>query len=227
MDGSAATIKGIAPDVEIIAAPPPKGPYGQGMSGEDNPWCYVISKKAPNPEDCVRILDWICSPEMAVKLMCSGVPGVTQKERTPEGWCAEYTAQEQEDMGKEWTDKLESVAGVGTPGMWGPISTIEPSIMATLSADAQQHFEKVLKSKYGSAAYEAIPLTHEYTVRSEKVKPVPADSEYWPSFVTRFGELVPGVVSGSTPLDSGWDEWIDFFERNGGPEMTEQVNTLM
>jgi ABC-type glycerol-3-phosphate transport system substrate-binding protein len=225
MDSSLNSIKGIAPDAELVAAVPPKGPGGQGVSGEDNPWCYVTSAKCKYPEAAVRILDWMCSPEMSVKLMCGGVPGITAKPFTAEGWCLAYTFDERQEMGAKWTELNESVAGVGVPGMWGPISTIEPSILATLSDDARKHFEEIEKKKYSPMAYPGIALSREYTRLSEKMRPVPADSESWPAFQTRFSEFIVAAVAGTQDLDAGWKEWTDFFEKNGGPEMTEQVNT--
>jgi putative aldouronate transport system substrate-binding protein len=224
MDSSLNSIRGVAPDAELVAALAPTGPGGSGITGEDNPWCYVCSAQCEHPEAAIRIIDWMCSPEMTTKIMCGGIPGVTEKERTSQGWCVEYTMAEKEEMGAAWTEKVESVAGVGVPGMWGPIRTIEPSILATLPDDAKEHFENILKNKYSPAAYEGVAICQKDVRLSEKMRPVAADRESWPGMQTRFSEFIVAAVAGTQDLDAGWKEWLDFFEKNGGPEMTEQVN---
>jgi hypothetical protein len=55
---------------------------------------------------------------------------------------------------------------------------------------------------------------------------VAADKENWPGLQTRFGEFISQAVSGALDLDQGWDEWLAYFEQNGGPTITEQVNDL-
>jgi len=34
------------------------------------------------------------------------------------------------------------------------------------------------------------------------------------------------VVAGSLGVESGWNDWLDFFENNGGPTLTEEVNQI-
>jgi hypothetical protein len=41
---------------------------------------------------------------------------------------------------------------------------------------------------------------------------------------TRFAEFISQAVSGTTDLDSGWTDWLAYFQANGGPEITDQVN---
>src|SRR5262245_16087054 len=51
-------LRAIVKDAVVAAIDPPKGPGGQGSSGEGMQWGYCISKKAKNPEDVVRMHNW-------------------------------------------------------------------------------------------------------------------------------------------------------------------------
>ena len=73
-------------------------------------------------------------------------------------------------------------------------------------------------------ALEMKTLTQDGLRLTEKKKPVAGDKELWPAMQIRFGEFISQAVAGTVELDAGWDEWIAFWESNGGPTLTEQVN---
>ncbi len=224
MDNSLRTIQGVAPNAKIVAAAPPVGPEGQGFTGEGWPWCYVIGKKCQFPEEPVKIIDFIASPTMITKVMCGGVPGLTEKPFNERGWCVSYSAQEIKDMGKEWTEKTQAAADLGGPGLWHPFYSIEPEILATLPDDAKQHFQNILKGIYSPEAYAGIAIAQKYMKVTEKQRPVPSDRTVWPALQTRFGEFISQAIAGQIDLEQGWKEWLDFFNKNGGPKMTEEAN---
>ena len=73
-------------------------------------------------------------------------------------------------------------------------------------------------------ALEMRTYTQEGLRLTEKKKPVAGDKELWPGIQIRFGEFISQAVAGTIDLDQGWDEWLAFWESNGGPTLTEQVN---
>lgn len=214
----------VHPDAVIVAGPAVEGPGGRGFTGEGWPWCYVISKDAPYPEDCMKIVDWMFTPEIAAQIVCDGHLGVTNKGLNEQGWCMEFTPAEKEAMGKEWTDKTNEVQEITIfGGLWTPLGQVE-SLFNTFPADMKQHFDDLIAAKFSPAALEGREIAKEYVRLTEKKKPVAADKEMWPALQIRFGEFISQAVAGTIELDQGWDEWISFWESNGGPEITEQVN---
>ena len=81
-------------------------------------------------------------------------------------------------------------------------------------------------SKYSETALQARDISQQYIRLTAKKRPVPADKESWPGLQTRFAEFISQAVAGTIDLDQGWDEWLAYFDANGGSEITEQVNQL-
>src|SRR5690606_17801322 len=100
-DGVVQRLQSIAPDGTVVPGPAITGPGGSGFTGEGWPWCFVIAKDAPYPEDAMRIVDWMFMPEIAAQIVCEGVLDVTNKGLNENGWCMEFTPQEKEEMGDE------------------------------------------------------------------------------------------------------------------------------
>ena len=224
LDNYQALARTVHPEAEIIAGPAVEGPGGRGFTGEGWPWCYVISKQASAPEDAMRIVDWMFTPEIAAQIVCDGHVGVTNKGINEQGWCVEYTPQEKEAMGKEWTDKVNQVQEITVfGGLWSPLGQVD-SLFDTFPSGMKQHFNDMIAAKYSPAALEARTISKEYVRLTEKKKPVAADKDMWPALQIRFGEFISQAVAGTIDLDQGWSEWISFWESNGGPTITEQVN---
>ena len=221
-------IRTVAPEATVVAGPAPEGPGGRGYTGEGWPWCFVIPTTAEWPEDCVRVIDWFFTPEIASQIMCEGVLGVTNKGLNENGWCVEYTPEEKKAMGDEWSQKQNEVQDINVFwGLWltiGTLGGVQP--FPTFPPDMKKHFEDMLAAKYSDKALAAQVISQEYLKITEKARPVSADKEYWPGLQTRFGEFISQAVAGTIDLDKGWSEWLDFFEKNGGPLLTQQVNDI-
>lgn len=122
MDPSLQVIRQSNPTAQMVVAPAPKGPLGQGYTGEGFPWCYCISRKCKYPEDIIRIIDFVFTPEIAAQTICDGYPGMSNRGLNERGWCVEYTLKEKEAMGREWLAKSQAVPDPGTGGFWMPVN---------------------------------------------------------------------------------------------------------
>jgi ABC-type glycerol-3-phosphate transport system substrate-binding protein len=228
VDNATERLRVISPDVEIAPGPAPEGPGGRGYTGEGWPWCYVIPKTAQYPAECVQVLDFFYTPEVGAQILCEGHLGVTNKGLNENGWCVEYSREEKAAMGDDWSRMQNEVQDITTFwGLWLPIGTLGTTApYPTFPDDVMDHFQGMLANKYSETALQARELSQEYIRITAKKRPVEADKEKWPGLQTRFGEFISQAVSGGIDLEQGWDEWIAYFERNGGLEITEQVNEL-
>ncbi|MDE0464126.1 MAG: hypothetical protein OXH93_17030 [Caldilineaceae bacterium] len=131
-------------------------------------------------------------------------------------------------MGDEWSQKQNEVQDINVFwGLWltiGTLGGVQP--FPTFPPDMKKHFEDMLAAKYSEEALAAQVISQEYLRLTEKPRPVQADKEFWPGLQTRFGEFISQAVAGTIDIDQGWSEWLDFFEKNGGPLLTEQVNEI-
>ena len=212
----------------LSPGPAPEGPGGRGFTGEGWPWSYVIPKTAAHPEECIKILDFFYSPDIAAQVFCDGVLGVTNKGLNENGWCVEFTREEKAEMGDKWGEMQSEVVDINTyQGLWLPYNTVGATpIFPNFPDDIRAHFEGILENKYSPTALEARDISQEYIRLTAKKRPVEAEKENWPGLQTRFAEFISQAVSGTIDLEQGWDEWTAYFEANGGPEITEQVNAL-
>lgn len=221
-------IRAAAPDAVVMAGPAPEGPGGSGYTGEGWPWTFVIPITAQWPEDCVSVIDWFFTPEIASQILCEGVLGVTNKGLNENGWCVEYTPEEKAAMGDEWTQKQNEVQDINVFwGLWLTIGTLggtQP--FPTFPPDMKKHFDDMLAAKYSENALAGRDISQEYRRLTAKARPVSSEKEFWPTLQTRFGEFISQAVAGTIDIDQGWSEWLDFFEKNGGPLLTEQVNEI-
>jgi putative aldouronate transport system substrate-binding protein len=228
LDSIAEKVRSITPEAEVIAGPAPEGPGGSGFTGEGWPWCYVISRNAHYAEDCARVIDWFFTPEVGAQILCEGHLGVTNKGLNEKGWCVEYSREEKAAMGADWTARQDEVRDITLYfGLWLPIGILGHTLPYPTMPDAmKKHFEDMLDAKFSKNALAANAISQQYLRLTEKKRPVAAEKEYWPSLQTRFSEFISQAVAGSIDLNQGWDEWLAYFEANGGPEITEQVNAL-
>ncbi len=226
LDSNTTQLRSIEPNAEIVGGPAVEGPGGRGFTGEGWPWCYVIPVTAEYPEDCVRVIDWFFSPEIASQVICEGHLDVTNKGLNENGWCVEFTPAEKAEMGEAWTDLQNQVQDITVfNGLWTTLGQVD-SLFATFPPDMKTHFEEMIEAKYSETALDAKALSQEYIRITEKKRPVAADKESWPGLQTRFGEFISQAVAGTIDLDQGWTEWVSYFENNGGLEITEQVNEI-
>ncbi len=223
-DAQNTKFKDLGPEAYQVLGEPLKGPKGhQGVTGRGFPWGYVVSESCETPEDVIRILDYIFSPEIVGTLICEGVNGITNKGLNEKGWVDEFTTEESLAMGDEWKERQARATGIG---LWTGIhqGALRPWLLRTFPDDMRKHFESVLARRYSPEALKGMEYCLKYTINSAKAHPVPADIEYWGILQSRFGEFISQIVAGTLDADSGWEEWLKFCEENGLPEITKQVN---
>jgi len=88
------------------------------------------------------------------------------------------------------------------------------------------YFEGVLKGRYSPEALAGADFAAKYVKTSQKKRPTKSEKQYWPNLQTRFLEVMTQVVAGTLPLDQGWNDWLNYFQKNGGPVLTQEVNDL-
>jgi hypothetical protein len=218
------------PKAEIVGGPALRGSAGsQGFTGEGFPWVYVIPKKSQVAETAVRVVDWFFEPKQAARFTCDGELGYTLKSLNDKGWCVEYTLDERRAMGAQWAEKVNAAQDiVAYGGLWLPLggTAVRPWLLNAMPADMKAHFENVLKGRYSPAALQAGDYVAKYTKTTKKKRPTKSEKQYWPGLQSRFLELMTQSVAGTIPLEQGWKEWLSFFEKNGGPTLTQEVNEL-
>jgi len=230
IDSMVLQMQKVQPGAEVIGGPALKGPTGaQGFTGEGFPWVYVIPAKSKVPEAAMRIVDWMFTPENAAKFICLGEPGITSKGLNEKGWCTEYTLQEKTEMGAKWTDLVNQAQDIDVyGGLWMPISdlAVRPWLLNTMPADMKAYFEQVLKGRFSPNALAAYENSAKYTKTTKKKRPTKSEKQYWPNLQTRFLELMSQTVAGTIPVEQAWNDWVSYFNDNGGPILTEEVNAL-
>src|SRR5262249_10343793 len=230
LDGLILEMKKTHPNADLVAGPAVKGPQGhQGFTGEGLPWVFVIPKKSQVPELAVRIIDWFFEPPQVAKFVCDGEPGITNKGLNDKGWCVEFTPAEKKAMGAEWNDRNNRAQDIQVfNGVWTPIlaNSLRPYLLNTLPSDMKTHFEGVLKARYSPEALKGMEYAVKYVKTSEKKRPTKSEKTYWPGLQSRFLETMTQVVAGTVGVEEGWKDWLGFFEKNGGPILTQEVNEI-
>ena len=230
IDSQILELSKVDPAAAIVAGPAPKGPGGhQGFTGEGFPWVYVIPKSSEHPDVAMQILDWFMAPQQAARFTCDGELGYTLKDLTAEGWCQEYTLEEKQAMGDEWTDRVNESQDISAyGGLWLPLggTAIRPWLLDDMPPEMAAHLQQVHDSRYSEAALQAKQYSEQYTKVTAKSRPTASEKTYWPSLQSRFLEIMSQVVAGSLGVESGWNDWLDYFENNGGPTLTEEVNQI-
>ena len=88
------------------------------------------------------------------------------------------------------------------------------------------HFDAVIKGRYSPMALQAADYAAKYVQTSKKKRPTKSEQQYWPNLQSRFLELMTQAVAGTNGLDQSWSDWLAYFEKNGGPTLTQEVNEL-
>jgi len=92
--------------------------------------------------------------------------------------------------------------------------------------DMKKHFEGVRAKRYSKEALEAMEFSAKYLKLTEKKRPAPSEKEYWPALQSRFLEFLSQVATGTMELEQGWTDWLAFWESNGGPTLTDEINAM-
>jgi ABC-type glycerol-3-phosphate transport system substrate-binding protein len=230
MDGQVLEMRKTHPNANLVPGPALKGSAGhQGFTGEGFPWVYVIPKKSQAAEAAVRIVDWFFQPAQVATFVCDGEPGITNKGYNEKGWCVEFTPAEKAAMGADWNERNNRAQDIQVySGVWTPIlgNSLRPWLLNTLPADMKAHFEGVLKARYSPTALQGMDYAMKYVKTTQKKRPTASEQKYWPGLQSRFLETMTQVVAGTVALEEGWKDWLGFFEKNGGPVLTREVNEL-
>ena len=95
-----------------------------------------------------------------------------------------------------------------------------------MPSDMKAYFEEMLKNKYSPEALTAADFASKYVKLTAKPRPTASEQKYWPSLQSRFLELMDQAIAGTLPVDSAWSQWNDYFTKNGGPTLVDEVNAL-
>ena len=230
MDAAILVMKQTHPNADLVPGPALKGPKGaSGFTGEGFPWVFVMPKKTQVAELGVRMINWFFEPPQVARYICAGEPGLTNKGFNDKGFCVEYTPAEKKAMGAEWADRNNKAQDIQVfNGVWTPIlgNAIRPWLLNTLPGDMRAHFEGVLKARYSPGALQGMEYATKSVKLSQKKRPTASEKKFWPGIQSRFLETMTQVVAGTVGLEEGWKDWIGFFEKNGGPTLTQEVNDI-
>jgi len=219
---TATSLQAVAKGAQIAAIPPPKGPGGQNSSGEGMQWGYVISKKAQFPADAVRMINWQFTPDGWNKLCAgdAGVPGLTIKGFTPEGYFIRYTPEEQAQI-PDWSDRVQKA---GDQTLYMNIRYQNDAFWKDVPDAMTKYYADQLTKTTPQQDIDGTAVAKKYTLVSLKQAPVPSDQKFFPTLQTKFMEVLSQLGTGAAPIESGWSEWLDFWNKNGGPQITQEVN---
>ena len=88
------------------------------------------------------------------------------------------------------------------------------------------HVTAMYKGTQGAETSAGNALADKWAVTTSKTVPVPADAKYFVGLQTKFREMATKIVSGQN-ADQVWNDWLAFYNANGGPEIEADVNKLI
>ena len=201
---------------------PPKGPYGQGTTNEGQPWGTFFSAK--NLNKAIAVFNYSYTQEFY--LACKGqadayyAPKATLGDK---GWPVYFTAVEMSTDPAYETRRKE----VMYSKVWTSFSLENPN-QAKNWADRALADNVLLqyKNTQGAETSAGNLLADKWAVTTTKTVPVPADAKYFVNLQTKFRETASKIVAGQNP-DQIWNDWLAFYNANGGPEIEADVNKLI
>jgi putative aldouronate transport system substrate-binding protein len=201
---------------------PPKGPAGQGTTNEGQPWGEAFSPR--NLEKAVEVFNFTFTQDFF--LACGGQEDYAFAPKLalgPNGWPMYYTYDEAlNDPGyeKRRTDVLYSQGQTG----W---ALENPNMTKTWpNKELGKYVYQQFLNTNGPAQIVGNALADKWAITTTKKVPVPADAKYFVNLQTAFREMSSKIVSGGN-ADQAWNDWISFYNANGGPEIEKEVNALM
>jgi hypothetical protein len=201
---------------------PPKGPYGQGTTDEGQPWALFFANR--NVNKAIEVLNYTYTQEFFLAAKGQNDYACPPKAKLgPNGWPVYYTFDEaNNDPNFDARRKEVQYGKIGTG--W---SIENPNMTTTwpnrkLAKYVYQQFLNTL----GPAQIVGNQLADIWALTSTKTVPVPADSKYFVNLQTAFREMCNKIVSGND-ADQVWNDWITFYNANGGPEIEKQVNEFI
>jgi hypothetical protein len=201
---------------------PPKGPYGQGSTNEGQPWGTFFGAK--NLNKAVQVFNYTYTQEFYLASKGTGGYSYAPKAALGEnGWPVFYTAQEMATDPNYETRRKE----VMYSQVWTSFALENPNqakgwANRALAANVLQQY----KNTQGAETSAGNLLADKWAVTSSKAVPVPADAKYFINLQTKFREMASKIVSGQN-ADQVWNDWLAFYNANGGPEIEADVNRLI
>ncbi len=201
---------------------PPKGPYGQGTTDEGQPWGTVFAVK--NVNKAMQVLDYTYTQDFF--LAAKGQMDITyapRPEAGPNGWPVFYTAQEiATDVNYETRRKEVLYSELMSANVLENPNFAKNWPNRDLAAFEQQQYN----ATQGPEMAAGTPLADKWALASTKTVSVPSDAKYFVNLQTKFREMCSKIVSGQD-ADQVWNDWIAFYNANGGPQIEAEVNKLI
>ena len=217
-------VKAGFPNAKMWPIDPPKGPYGQGTFNEGQPWGKVFA--ARNLNKAIEVYNYTATQEFYLASKGEAIAAYPTKPDVtgPNGWPVYYTANEAAtDPNYETRRKHFLYSAIGST-----MSHLEnPNMYKTWpNQDLAKYLWQSYLNTMGPAQVAGNEKSEKWAQTTSKPVPVPADAKYFVNLQTAFREMCTKIVSGKD-ADSTWNDWIKFYNANGGPEIEAQVNQLM
>jgi len=201
---------------------PPKGPYGQGTTNEGQPWGTFFGPK--NVNKAVEVFNYTYTQEFF--LASKGTGDSTYAPKTAlgaNGWPVFYSAQEMSTDPAYETRRKEIMYSK----VWTSFSMENPNQTKNWPDRAlAAHVQAMYKITQGAETSAGNALADKWAFTTSKTVPVPADAKYFVNLQTKFREMCTKIVAGQN-ADQVWNDWLAFYNANGGPEIEADVNKLI
>lgn len=201
---------------------PPKGPYGQGTTNEGQPWGTFFGPK--NVNKAVEVFNYTYTQEFFLASKGTGDSTYAPKAALDaNGWPVFYTALEMSTDPAYETRRKEIMYSKA----WTSFSMENPNQTKNWPDRAlAAHVLAMYKGTQGAETSAGNALADKWAFTTSKTVPVPADAKYFVNLQTKFREMCTKIVSGQN-ADQVWNDWLAFYNANGGPEIEADVNRLI
>jgi putative aldouronate transport system substrate-binding protein len=201
---------------------PPKGPYGQGTTNEGQPWGTFFT--ARNLDKAIEVFNYSYTQEFFLASKGEGDSTYAPKAQLgPNGWPVFYAAQEMASDATYETRRKEAMYSK----VWTSFSLENPNqAKSWANRDLAAYVRQQYMGTQGAETSAGNALADKWAVTTSKTVPVPADAKYFVNLQTRFRQMCSEIVSGKN-ADQVWNDWIAFYNANGGPDIEREVNELI
>lgn len=182
---------------------------------------YQISASAgKNKEKMDRLFKFIAwqTTDQGFTELSYGKAGKHFKELSPEGLPIPFAANEltdqiNADIKKFKDERAAFYIPVKDVIWWG-------------NDKAKEFYKEIDKKANGECfAQAAVAAEEDYNNFRPAVylRTAPSETEYIAGLTTKFSEITTRIITGNVDLEKGWQEWLDFFNKNGGPKIEEEA----
>jgi len=212
-------------NARMWAIAPPKGPYGQGTSDEGAATAYFIGANNKHKEKTMEIYNYTFTQEFFLAAKGEVVePQLAPKpELNDKGWPDFYTWKEALNDPSYDERRKEVLYAQPVTGF----ALENPNQFNTWpDRELARYLRKEYEESLDPATEEGYRLAEKYAIATSKTSSVPADAKYAVNLQSMFREIMTRIVTGEDP-DKVWNEWLAFYEANGGPELEADVNAMI